>query len=443
MPLASSGPWLSIGRQVLHAPSINPSRALHTFPRPPPSSSAQRLVQQTKGLFKALLGHLTTPGLRQPGRSLHAVATRYPTIQSGLSLPVRHALARPFGAPKLPHPPAVPRSIAQVGLGTARNFTTGRPIFQSLADNVPIAGRAFVEADWEMKMKEERKLQLRKAKRSQKAKARRAVRAQEVEFHPAAAPEVETVAELNHYFPEPAAPAVTTTLLIPLAPTPTSRLPLAPSPVETRHPLLPFSELSALHYDHMQHATRVSELFARLDGANVWGGGAQCDVYGDRRGASVLRVRFAGWEAKAVRGVIGESGSGWCVLEEERAPSDADESDLEAILEHMSAAASDFPHAPDGVDPSQSVVLPTLDFSASSPVYAPPRAPSRSGMSSVFGSDVHPSDFDTFSDAGSFSDGSGSCVEPPPASIRSSGWIGFSSSFVQRMEDDGPREALF
>jgi hypothetical protein len=59
-----------------------------------------------------------------------------------------------MGAPRLPCPPTVPRSITQVELGTARNFTTGRPILQNIADNVhnvPVASRALLEADPDMK----------------------------------------------------------------------------------------------------------------------------------------------------------------------------------------------------------------------------------------------------------------------------------------------------
>ncbi|KAI0047060.1 hypothetical protein FA95DRAFT_1559488 [Auriscalpium vulgare] len=455
MPLASSGAWTSIGRQASHiiqAPNIGRSRGLHT--RLPQPSTTQRLLKQTTGLFKAFVGHLTTPGtLRQPasaGRALHAAATRGPTIQSGLSLSARQALARPFGAPRLPRPPVVPRSIAQVGLGTARNFSTGRPIFQSLADNVPIAGRAFVEADWELRVKEERKQIARGAKKAEKAKAKTAVRAEEVHFHPAAsAADKENEAELEHYFPAPPTPAVSTTLLVPLAPTPTSRIPLSPTaPSASAHPLLPFVELSALRYDHAQHSQRVSALFARLDAASVWDAGAQCDVHGDPRGASVLRVRFVGWEANAVRGIIGESGSGWCILEEERAEAQQQaESEVEDVLEYLSSSGvSDFSHAfgeqDTDIDPAQSFVLPTLDFSAA---FVQSPMVSRSAS------------WESFSDMTSEPSDGGVEVDMftgRPASVTSASerwtevsssagtWLGFSSAFEQRMEE-GPREVVF
>ncbi|KAJ7744661.1 hypothetical protein B0H16DRAFT_1727223 [Mycena metata] len=46
--------------------------------------------------------------------------------------------------------------MTHVGLGTARNFSSGRPLFQQLADNVPIADRAFYEADWDLDPPKER-----------------------------------------------------------------------------------------------------------------------------------------------------------------------------------------------------------------------------------------------------------------------------------------------
>jgi hypothetical protein len=55
-------------------------------------------------------------------------------------------------------PPSIPCSIAQVGLGTARNFTTGHPIFQSINDkihNIPVTSRAFLEADVNMRTKDD------------------------------------------------------------------------------------------------------------------------------------------------------------------------------------------------------------------------------------------------------------------------------------------------
>ncbi|KAA1477117.1 hypothetical protein DENSPDRAFT_571300 [Dentipellis sp. KUC8613] len=481
MPLASSGGLSSLlGRQASHlaqAPNIPSHRSIHIssfIPRPQPrvsSSTAGRLLRTTRGLLQAFVGHLTTPGtLRVPGAGNgfhHAVAnaTRGPTIRQGLSLPARIALSKPLGAPMLPRAPVVPRSIAQVGLGTARNFSTGRPIFQHLAENVPMTGRALSEADWDVRKREEQRLRFGKAKKAEKAKGKQAVKAEKAQFHPAAASSVsepqDDEAEFDHYFPAAPTAGVTTYLLIPLAPTPSSRLPLHNNPSSsTKHPLLPISALSELHYDHHNHALRVSSLFARLDASRVWDSGVACDVYGGPDGtANIMRICFSGWDANKVRGVIGESGTGWCALEEVREGEEGAETELEDVLSQLSA--EDFSSRAETerfedngigaghIDPAQSFVLPTLDFSASFPA-SPPASISLSDFPS--GASTPISDIDMYSHTEAWSegisDGSGSWVEPPsvsaarmPLSPSASAWMGFSSSFTERME--GPREVMF
>ena len=399
-----------------------------------------------------------------------------PTIENNLSLPVRHALSMRMGAPRLPRPPVVPRSITQVGLGTARNFSTGRPIFQNIADkmsNIPVASRAFLEADLDVKTKDDRGLafKLKHTRRKSKKRSRRACASDKVQFHPAAtrrtvaAPTVTAVeaeAEFDKYF-VPQVPDVSTTLLIPLAPTPTTRVPLAHTFAYDRHPLIPFLELSALHIDTERHASRVRTLFEQLDAAQAWDKGATCETLGGARGASVLRVRFAGWSAHAVRGILGEAATGWCVLEEERAEDECGDSEPEEAALSMSMSEVGSPVAPDlglaelnlnsAIDPAYSFVLPTLDFSASaaqSPINHPSGAVDL--PFSDIASNISPSDVDTFSDLGYMSDGGSSggtdshgWIEPPDAlySPRTPSWAGlsFSSAFSQRLE--GPWEEVF
>jgi len=395
---------------------------------------------------------------------VQSVASRMPKIESNWSLPVRHALSVRMGAPRLPRPPAVPRNIAQVGLGTARNFTTGRPIFQNLADkmhNIPVASRAFLEADLDMRSKDDSRDALAsKLKRARNGKSKRRSRPvcpgdDKLHFHPAAsrptassAPETEarTQAAFDQYFTPPQVPDVSTTLLIPLAPTPTSRVPLAHTFAYDQHPLVPFLEISALHVDAERHAARVRALFEQLDAARAWDKGATCDTLGGARGAGVLRVRFAGWSAPAVRGILGEAATGWCVLEEECAAGCEEEemSDVDSVV------APDGP--PEGiaelnlsspVDPAYSFVLPTLDFSATSSIEQ---------LASGVASDVSQSDLDVFSDLGYASDGDSSggpdfrsWIEPPDAlHSHTPSWAGlsFSSTFSQRLEE-GPREEMF
>ncbi len=470
-----------MGRQafrVIHNPPNISTRGVHTHSFVPritpqqPSPFTSRILNRTRTIFNAFVGHLTAPSkLRAPGavpRSMQTVATRVPKIENNLSLPVRHALSTRMGAPRLPRPPAVPRSIAQVGLGTARNFTTGRPIFQNIADNmhnIPVAARAFLEADLDMRTKEDRglALKLKHARRKSKKHSRRVCASDKVQFHPSAThppatatAAEETESEFVKYF-VPQVPDVSTTLLIPLAPTPTTRVPLSHTFAYDRHPLVPFLELSALRVDTERHASRVKALFEQLDAAQAWDKGAVCETLGGARGASVLRVRFAGWSAHAVRGILGEVATGWCVLEEERAEY-GDSEPEECLSDIGSAVATDGPGIAElnlnsPIDPSYSFVLPTLDLSASAASPPPTSDAAADPPVSDLSSSISLSDVDTFSDLGYLSDGGSSggtdssdWIEPPDAlyNPRTPSWAGlsFSSAFSQRLEE-GPWEDVF
>ncbi|KAH9180219.1 hypothetical protein EDB89DRAFT_2061929 [Lactarius sanguifluus] len=451
MPLASSGLLSSATRQafrVIHnPPNVSSARGLHTqpfVPRPPQSSSfTSRALHRTKTIFNAFVGHLTTPGTHLvPGRaprSIHSVASRIPTIENNLSLPVRHALSMRMGSPRLPRPPAVPRGIAQVGLGTARNFTTGRPIFQNIADkihNIPVASRAFLEAGLDTRTKDDSMRAFKAEKKSKKrSRPESLVRPTKVEFHPAATrrgdDESAAATDFDKYFVPPRVPDVSTTLLIPLAPTPTARVPLSHTLSYDRHPLIPLMELSALHVDSERHASRVKALFQQLDAAQVWDKGATCEAFGSVR----------------------EAATGWCILEEERADEIGDE-ELDAAMSDV-GSAPDYPglaelNSSSSIDPAYSFVLPTLDFSASSAVAAaePTRELANASSFDSAASLSLPSDFETFSDPGDASDSSEfhSWIEPPDAlyASRAPSWAGlsFSSAFSQRLEE-GPREEVF
>jgi len=389
-----------------------------------------------------------------------------PMIENNLSLPVRHALSMRMGAPRLPRPPAVPRNITQVGLGTARNFTTGRPIFQSVADkmhNIPVASRAILEADFDTRTKHDSAMAL-KLKRNRTRSKKRAhpdCASTKLDFHPAATrPTVEAAAEseaeIDKYFAPAQVPDVSTTLLVPLAPTPTTRVPLAHTFAYDRHPLVPFLELSALRVDTERHASRLRALFEQLDAAQVWDQGATCEALGGSRGAGILRIRFAGWSAHAVRGILGEAATGWCLLEEERAVAfdSEDEEAAMSLSDVDSATTLDCAglaelNLSSPVDPAHSVVLPTLDFSASAASRLQRNLSSGGAAdapSSNPASSAEPSDLDIVSDLGYISDGGSSggtdshdWIEPPDAlhSSRSRSWTGvsFSSAFSQRLEE--------
>lgn len=430
-----------IGGTKHYAPGAGPARSIHSSAfipplRTPQPSTAQRLFTNSRNLVSRFFAHLTTPGLAHsvsaaaaaPSHSLIRPAHFHSTAQSvkaSYSLPVRNALYRPLSLPRLPRPSPIPGNVTNVGLGTVRSFHSARPIFQNMVDNVPIATRALWEAEWEFKAKKKQERKLRKSKENIAAqKSKEMLKPKQKLIVAQVATEID-ISELDHYMPQPALPEVTTYLLVPIAPTPTARLPLSArsaTGTSSLHPLLPVPEIAAAHKMHRNHSLRVSTLFSRLDAANVWddpGVGVDAYAFGPGLGddpsdkqCTILRVTFAGWTAAQVRGVIGESGQGWCALEEVCSDAMSTSSHMSAIDDEevstnsKSVASSigpdlaslsevDFGKEADvgtdievdsddwdfglGLSPSPDVqdnfVLPTLDFSSS---FAQVASPTRS-----------------------------------------------------------------
>jgi hypothetical protein len=487
MQLASHGLRAATRNASNFVPGAGSSRGIHIptyirlHPRLPTPGQTQKLFTQSRNFLARFFNHLTAPGLRIPttpsvSHSLHSTARGYASVQQGFSFPVRTALARPLQTNFLPRAPtAVPRCVTQVGLGTARNFSSGRPIFQNLVENVPIAGRALYEADWEIKGRKEGEKMRKslKGKSSKKSTGKEMLkpRIQDIilQENKPASKQSSVEAELDQYFAAPVTSDVTTCLLIPLAPTPTSRVPLDPF-TSTNPSLLPLREIASVHASHEIHSLRVSSLFSRLDAANVWERGVQCSAFSHGGGAesvcTMLKVEFVGWTKAEVRSVIGESGTGWCVLEEVKtspgdghsAFSDIDDDDLSSdassVLSGMvedsgRASPLEVMNANMAVDPAQSFVLPTLDFSSSflsSHSQADTLSRTSSGVD-LFSNVQSEPDFDPWLDSDSSSDGglsdTDSWVEPPSTN----GWFGFSSQSPQRAEvdlqHDEPRESIF
>lgn len=267
----------------------------------------------SKTLFTRLFSRLSpphrTPQPPSPFRPAH------PSIHARFSLPVKYALSRPFSPPRLPKPPVVPANVTQLGLGTARAFHSGRPVFQNLVDNVPIATRALWEAEWDVKMKKKEARRFRRATRNIPVSKSRQI------LKPATPIAEPDPSELDVYFPVEPVPPATTHLLVPLAPTPSARLPLS---CHSDGPLLPISHLAHIHTSHHLHSLRVSTLFARLDTANVWDDpGVNVDAYafGPRhdtleKQCTVLRVSFRGWTAARVCAILGDTTGDWYSLQE-------------------------------------------------------------------------------------------------------------------------------
>ncbi|KAE9398353.1 hypothetical protein BT96DRAFT_920892 [Gymnopus androsaceus JB14] len=404
MQAASHGAW-----RIRHVPTtgIGPARSIHISAAAKPAAkapsvgTAKRIASQTRTLLSCFIGHLTAPGLSAhspvsvPQAARGSAPGRMSSIQERLSFTARHTLSRPAQPLFFPRGPAAPsRSIAQVGLGTARNFSTGRSVFQNLVENVPIAGRALYEADWAVHMQSERDAM----KKSFKGKDTKADLL------------CSSYCTIGHHL-----------LLIPLAPTPTNRVPLPPD-VSDHPSLLPLPTVVSIHNSHEMHSLRVSALFSRLDAANVWEKGVVCSAYADRPNmqdvCTILKVEFVGWTMAEVRGVIGESGTGWCALEEvqttkQEQDDDDSLSDTSSILSGISGDES--MGSPFIVEPAQSLVLPTLDFSSSLVAASPPAL---SRASSYIFSDAETDPWAESSSDGSWADNN---------------YLGFSSDFTSRL----------
>lgn len=501
------------GTKHYAAPGAGPARSIHSSAfipplRTPQPSTAQRIFTNSRNLVSRFFAHLTTPGLAHsvsavaaaPSHSLLRPAHFHSTAQSvkaSYSLPVRNALYRPLSLPRLPRPTPIPGNVTNVGLGTVRSFHSARPIFQNMVDNVPIATRALWEAEWEFKEKKKEERKMRKAKENiAHPKIKEMLKQKQRPIIAETSTEID-VSELDHYMPQLALPEVMTYLLVPIAPTPTARLPLSAhsnAGIGSLHPLLPVPEIAATHKMHRNHSLRVSTLFSRLDAANVWddpGVGVDAYAYGQGLGddssdkqCTILRVAFAGWTAAQVRGVTGESGQGWCAIEEVLSDpisvsSQTSTIDDEEVLsspqsvasgiEVDSASLSELDLSKDadvssdieldsddwdfglGLSPSPDVqdnfVLPTLDFSSSfvqatSPTALPPQIILRTASELASEYDVwSPTSSSSLSpllSCDSLSDLEADAIPRVAESEMERSWLGFSmglsSSFAERLE---------
>ena len=450
---------------TLPGTKIGTSRSIHTssalrfssFPQAThhtPASFTQRLLSQTKttvGRYFALLTAPTRVGATTTPASFRNVAhiarSNVPPIQQSFSMQARQAVGRPFGAYHLPKAPGLtPRSISQVGLGSARSFHSSRPIFQNIVDNAPIALRAFTEADWELETQGKQPAKLVKRKEIPKVeKTKEMAKPIEKKVQPIS----ETQAEFDHYFADSPAEVITN-LLLPLAPTPSSRQPLPRTPSPS---LIPLSTLLEVHASHELHSLRVSSLFSRLDAAKVWvDPGVSCSVYGDPSGlASIMKIEFRGWTKAQVRAVLGEAGNGWCLMEEFGADDLPDSPPLSPALSGISTPFSgcstpplgfdeeDFltgapPHAEFDVDPSNSLVIPSLELSNYEAWVDSPRMPEHITVPEPSSDPELDSDYDSdgSSEYDRFSD------HPDPTGF---GWMVMSSRVSE--VDGEPREYMF
>jgi hypothetical protein len=338
------------------------AHGLGPCPPKPSRLPPNQLFSATRNFFTFIVNQLAAPGLRVPtynnataARSLHSVTPS--TIQSRLSFHARTALSS-GSRPVLPRPPSPGVRVAtNVGLGIARNYATAMPIFHNMVENAPIAIRALYESDLDLRKRRSRHTRPRRSKRA--TPRREAINSKQIAVPTSPRFVPEDIISL--YFGDAVAP-VTTFLHVPLYRPPYTRVPLpAVDSSDAPRLLPPLTQFSEFHASYEAHSARAERLFTRLDQSNVWERGAKLRAFGQVRCnegsgvCSLLRVDFMGWTQEEVKKVIGESGTGWCTLEEVRyddaASSVGDPVDVCAINT-------------EDMNPPISLVMPIVDISS-------------------------------------------------------------------------------
>ena len=228
------------------------------------------------------------------------------TIQDRMSLSTRMALSRPLKAAGMPRPPMLPRPMHEVGLGTARKFSS-QSAFRHVVENTSITTRAFWEADWDLKAAEERKVLTKQTKKRSGTSKRtpRTPRHAVVPVTPASSHQ-EDSDDMSLYFAHPAEPSTATFLQIALASTPSTTVPF--SDANESLSLLPLRSLLDNHAHFYARMQDVNEVFSRLDANDVWSRGVTAETWGDTSGLCIeLRVKFPGWSEQDVRELLGSS----------------------------------------------------------------------------------------------------------------------------------------
>jgi hypothetical protein len=211
----------------------------------------------------------------------------------------------------------VQRGVTEVGLGTARKFSTARPIFQNLVQNVPVAGRSMYEMDLDLQKRKARKLNSkRRGQANETVKNKEKVKPKRSTFEE----------NFDKYFSvqSVASEEVSTVLIVPLVPFEAPGHSLSPSTNSAEQSFLPFYEVSKTFQTHGKHGSRISSLFRKLDESRVWDRGAHYEAFGPAHTRSApgsalctsLQIVFDGWSAEMVKSVIGDVGEGWCLLKE-------------------------------------------------------------------------------------------------------------------------------
>jgi hypothetical protein len=280
--------------------------------------------------------------------------------------------------------------------------------------------------------------------------------------------------EIAQYFKQ-GEPDLVTYLQVALAATPNARMPFTDGSIDSTR-LLPLRAMLNIQQQFHAQSEFVSTLFSRMDAYDVWNspkGRVIVESWGDLSGlCTELRVRFEGWSEEDVLALFAdlltdEGKGGWAIQElyppgplPERVPQSSNSlSTITADSIPASMLASPIQSNPDlememeMEDPWASgplFIMPQLDFSSSFSIHD--SQPSLIFDQSPHDYEVLDGDEDHISDTGSeaWSDAAESTESlmsmPSVLSIDNlsasrvteslSGWIGFSSDFLGRIQED-------
>lgn len=278
---------------------------------------------------------------------------------------------------RLPRPPAIPRRVADVGLGTARKFSTARPLFQHLVQNVPVAGRAFYELDLDFQKKLNPTFGTNRFENTAREQdslpkipspifqrqPQSWISSDDSELKNMLVPTSEPSEEqLNNYFASPSPSfSIVTFLQIPLVPVPPLPAPVffqseengMTNPADSLLTFLDLSSIASERVLYSTHAARVSSLYDKLNTNRVWEHGASCEaLYDDSSGLCfALRVKFEGWTEEDTRSILDLTGDNfnWCTLWQEELP---DSSDHQSFIMPILDPSSDPSRQEIGLEPS-------------------------------------------------------------------------------------------
>lgn len=326
------------------------------------SASGGRLINRLVELFSPLLH---APGVTKTGIARPSVDTSINGAGRRLLLNKTaglHTAARPRGAGGFGNlrPNALPRSTNQMGLGSARNFSSSRNIFENVVQNAPLGMRILGDKDhldmrsfrremrqaYAKKTKQEARMGKGKGKASYIDNSFIAYR--------------NTPAGINEYFPidqvELAATQASVQLVLPLNPIndEATFMSLNEEAEESRFfSAMLMSDLRLLHDMHGRHNARLRNLVQKLESAGCFEsdestGWSSVKAVLDEGNARLI-ITFYGkrWTMADVRQVLGyyETRSTWFELVDLQASftySDSDE-DIRSLPSSLPSAVGDEP----------------------------------------------------------------------------------------------------